>query len=259
MNFFTKMLDFSDKVVIVTGGLGLIGRQVCSAFNEFNATVIVMDISSELFDEYFSSCKNIHFFKMDITDPSEIESCIKRLIKDFRKIHVWINTAYPRSADWGNFIDNVSYESWNENLKIHLGGYFWSSKLILEVMKKQQTGNLINFGSTYGVVGPNFDVYKGTDMTMPVAYAAIKGAITNLTRYFAALYGPYNIRVNCIAPGGIYNNQPEKFVEKYNELTPLKKMGKDYEIAMPTVFLASEAASYITGQTLLVDGGWTAI
>lgn len=258
MNFFTKMLDFSDKVVIVTGGLGLIGRQLVLAFNEFNATVIVLDLLSERFEEYFSSCENIHFFKTDIAEPKEIQTSVERIIKDFRKIDVWINAAYPRTADWGKAIDEVSFESWNENLKLHLGSYFWSSKLVLEIMKAQKSGALINFGSIYGVVGPNFDVYKGTEMTMPVAYAAIKGAITNLTRYFATLYGPYNVRVNCIAPGGIYNHQPEEFVKNYNQLTPLKRMGRDYEIAMPTIFLASQAASYITGQTLLVDGGWTA-
>jgi NAD(P)-dependent dehydrogenase (short-subunit alcohol dehydrogenase family) len=258
LDFFTKMLEFSGKVVAVTGGLGLIGKQVSLAFNEFDATLVVLDIHPDLFDKYFASYPNIHFLKMNITEPDEIKAGVEKIIKDFQKIDVWVNTAYPKTKDWGKFIDDVSFESWNKNISMHLGGYFWSSKLVLDEMKTRKSGSLINFGSMYGAIGPNFNVYAGTDMTTPVAYSAIKGALASLTRYLATLYGAYNIRVNCIAPGGVHNNQNENFVKRYNELTPLRRMGKAYEIAMPTVFLASEAASYITGQILMVDGGWTA-
>jgi NAD(P)-dependent dehydrogenase (short-subunit alcohol dehydrogenase family) len=251
------MVDFTDKVVVVTGGLGLIGKQVVMAFCEFNATVIVLDRSPDLFDQYFSSYQNTHFYQVDVEKPNEIENSINNIIGLFNKIDVWVNIAYPRTKDWGHFIDMVSFESWNDNLKMHLGSYFWTSKLVLEEMKKKSSGSLINFGSIYGIVGPNFSLYEGTDMTVPVAYAAIKGAISSLTKYFASLYGPHKIRVNCIAPGGIFDHQAENFVERLNVLTPLRRMARDYEIAMPTLFLASEAASYITGHVLTVDGGWT--
>lgn len=258
---FKDMLDFSGKNIVVAGGLGLIGSHICDAFAELNGKVIIADIDEEKFKKMrevkiFNKDKYT-FLHMDISNPNRIKDSIQEILQSYSIIHVWINLAYPRTEDWGNRLEDVSYESWDKNVKMHLGGYFWASKLVLENMKNQGYGCLINFGSTYGVVGPNFDIYKGTDMTMPAPYSAIKGAIVNLSRYFATLYGPYNVRVNTICPGGIFSDQDPRFVKRYNELTPLKRMGRAEEIAIPTVFLASDGASYITGHTLMVDGGWT--
>ncbi len=127
------------------------------------------------------------------------------------------------------------------------------------VMKEQCRGSIINMGSTYGVVGNDFTVYEGTDITGPMAYAAVKGGIVNLTRYLASYFGKYNVRVNTMCPGGIFDHQNSVFVRNYENSTPLKRMGRPDEIASAVLFLASEAASYITGATVMVDGGWTAI
>ena len=264
MKKFKEMIDFIGENIVITGGLGLIGKHVCTAFAEFNGNVIVADINEGTFKNWIKevdkSIRNkFSFVYFDISNPNGIEKGLKEILESINTIDVWVNLAYPRTDDWGNFIDDVTFESWDKNVKMHLGGYFWSSKLVLEKMKRQGHGCLINFGSTYGVVGPNFDIYKNTGMTMPVAYSATKGAIVNLSRYFATLYGPYNVRVNTICPGGIFDNQNPEFVKKYSVLTPLKRMGRPEEIAMPVVFLASDAASYITGATIMVDGGWTAI
>lgn len=263
MKKFVEMINFTGQNIVITGGLGLIGKHVSEAFAEFNGSVIIADINEEAFESWVQqrnkSVKNkISFIYFDISNPKAIEEGIKKIVRSVNTMDVWVNLAYPRNDDWGNFIDDVTFESWEENVKMHLGGYFWSSKLVLEKMKEQGHGCLINFGSTYAVVGPNFDIYKNTGMTMPVAYSAIKGGIVNLSRYFATLYGPYNIRVNTICPGGILNNQNPEFVKNYSTLTPLKRMGNPEEIAMPVIFLASDGASYITGQTIMVDGGWTA-
>lgn len=258
---FKKMMDFTGKVVVITGGAGLIGKEVSLAFLEHGASVVVADMDEKIFRGIFCDFLDsgkISFERFDITNPSGIGKGIKKIIGKFKKIDVWVNSAYPRTPDWGNYIDDVTFSSWDKNIRMQLGGYFWSSKLVLEYMKKKRSGCLINFGSTYGVVGPNFDIYKGTDMTMPVAYSAIKGAVVNLTRYLAALYGGHNIRVNCICPGGVFNGQNPGFVKRYGNLTPLKRMAKNTEMAMPTLFLASDAASYITGHVLMVDGGWCA-
>ena len=260
---FKGMFDFKGKNIVITGGLGLIGKHVCRAFAEFNGNVIIADVDEKSFKNWIREINEFEknkfsFVYFDISNPDGIEEGLKKILESINTIDVWVNLAYPKTDDWGNFIDSVTFASWDKNVQMHLGGYFWSSKLVLEKMKKQGHGCLINFGSTYGVVGPNFDIYKNTGMTMPVAYAAIKGAIVNLSRYFAALYGPYNIRINTICPGGIFNNQNSRFVKRYTTLTPLKRMGRPEEIAMPVVFLASDAASYITGQTIMVDGGWTA-
>ena len=126
-------------------------------------------------------------------------------------------------------------------------------------MVKNVHSSIVNIGSIYGVVGPDFTVYDGTSMTMPAAYAAIKGGILNLTRYLSSYYGPKQIRVNAVSPGGIFDNQSTIFIENYNKKVPLRRMGMPEDISPAVVFLLTEDAKYITGQNIIVDGGWTAI
>jgi NAD(P)-dependent dehydrogenase (short-subunit alcohol dehydrogenase family) len=124
-------------------------------------------------------------------------------------------------------------------------------------MKKQGYGNIVNIGSIYGIVAPDFSIYENTAFTMPAAYSAIKGGIINFTKYLANYYANFNIRVNCVSPGGIFNNQDINFVKKYETKVPLKKMARPDQVAPSIIFLLSESASYITGHNLIVDGGWT--
>ena len=126
-------------------------------------------------------------------------------------------------------------------------------------MAEQKSGSIINMASIYGVVGPDFSVYNGTSMTMPAAYSAIKGALVNFTRYLASYFGPQQIRVNAVSPGGIFDNQNEIFVENYCNKVPMRKLGMPEDIAPTVAFLLSDDAKYITGQNIIIDGGWTSI
>ena len=126
-------------------------------------------------------------------------------------------------------------------------------------MKNQEFGSIVNISSIYGTVGPDFTIYEGTNMTMPAAYSAIKGGVINFTRYLASYLGPQNIRVNTISPGGIFDNQPANFVDNYNKKVPLRRMGLPNDITPSVIFLLSDESSYITGQNIIIDGGWTAI
>ena len=117
----------------------------------------------------------------------------------------------------------------------------------------------VNIASIYGVVGNDPNLYEGTLITPPAAYSAIKGGIVNLTRYLAAFYGPHGIRVNSLSPGGIYNDQEKTFVEAYKSRVPLKRMGSPLDISPVVEFLLSDKSGYITGQNVIVDGGWTCI
>ena len=127
-------------------------------------------------------------------------------------------------------------------------------------MKEERNGSIVNIASIYGIVGNDFSVYKNTDgMTSPAAYSAIKGGIVNLTRYLSSYLGEYNIRVNCVSPGGVFNNQHPNFVKQYSKRVPLKRLASPDEISPAVTFLLSEGARYITGHNLVVDGGWTAI
>src|SRR3989304_8747593 len=144
------------------------------------------------------------------------------------------------------------------NVDNHLGGYFVMCKETAMIMKERGGGSMINLASIYGVVAPDFSIYEGTEMTMPVAYASIKAGVIAMTKYIATYFGTHNIRANVISPGGIHDNQAPSFVEKYSRKTPLGRMGKPHEIVGAVIYLASDASSYVTGQNILVDGGWTA-
>lgn len=246
MNFSLK-----NKVIVVTGGNGLLGKQFINKFTEDGAIAITADINVDLQDP--------NFVLMDITEEASVLNAVNKIVLTHGRIDGWINNAYPRTTDWGEKLDNIVFASWQKNIDMHLNGYFLCCQTVLAQMAKQGFGSLINMSSIYGLVGPDFTIYEGTDMTMPAAYAAIKGGLNNLTRYLAAYYGPNQVRVNALSPGGIFDNQSETFVNNYNKKVPLRRMGNPQDIVSAAHYLLSDEASYVTGHNLLVDGGWTAI
>ena len=254
---FPDKFSLKGKTAVVTGGAGLIGKPVCIGLAEAGAKTYIGDINEKKGKNLSKENSNINWIYLDITDIKSVKNCIIKVIKNEKKIDVWINAAYPRTKDWTNKFEDVKQESWKKNVDMHLNGYFLCCQQIIEHMKKNKNGCIINFGSIYGIIGPDFSIYKNTNWTMPAAYSAIKGGIVNFTRYLATLYAKHGIRVNAICPGGIYDKQPESFVKNYSKKTPMGRMGKPEEIAGPVLFLASDAASYITGHVLMVDGGWT--
>ncbi|MFW6040848.1 MAG: oxidoreductase [Thermoplasmatota archaeon] len=250
-----------NKTAVVTGGAGLIGEQVVRALAEASANVLIADIDTErglkLEERLSENGLEVFSKNLDITDEHSIREIIELGEEKYSNIDIWINCAYPRTDDWGEKFENISHSSLKKNVDMHLNGYFLCCQKNAEDMKKKDGGVIINFGYTYGVVAPKFNIYEGTDMTMPATYSAIKGGIINFTRYLATYYAPYDIRVNAICPGGVYDGQDETFVKNYSKNTPLGRMAKPEEIAGPVLFLCSDAASYVTGEVMMVDGGWT--
>jgi len=247
--------SLQDKVIVVTGGSGLIGKGLVNSIAENDGIVMVADIINN-----FKSPINerIKFIKTDINSKDTIIKMIEKIVKEYRKIDGLINCAYPKNKNYGRKFEDVTYEDFCENLRIHAGGYFLITQQIAQVMIKQNYGNIINFGSMYGCAAPRFEIYEGTEMTSPVEYAAIKGAIINLTRYLASYLGKNNIRVNCISPGGVYDHQPEIFVNKYLQKVLIeKRMANVDDLTGAVLFLLSDVSKYITGQNIVVDGGWS--
>ena len=260
MNYLNNFL-LTGKTAFITGGCGLIGKEICAAISQAAAKTVIIDIDKqrgrELVQELTSAGASVYYEYCDLTKLTEISKFVEELEKKYKKIDIWINNAYPRTKNWGDKVEDLSLEDWRKNVDIQLNSYSWLSREVALCMKKQHGGSIINFGSIYGVVSPDFSLYEGTDSTSPMAYAAIKGGVVNLTRYLAAYFGKYNIRVNTICPGGIFNNQDKKFVKNYEYRAPLARMGTPQEVASTALFLASDASSYITGATIMVDGGWT--
>ena len=243
------MHELKDKTIVVTGGSGLLGGAFCAAIRSAGGRAINADIGVE--DDL--AADTLH---LDITSEASVEGLLAKLRTAGIQLHGWVNNAYPRTKDWGAKFEDIPFASWQKNVDMHLNGYFLCCQRVLEHLRESGTGSVVNIGSIYGSLGPDFSVYAGTPMTMPAGYAAIKGGLINLTRYLASYYGPHGIRVNALSPGGIFDHQPESFVAAYESKTPLRRMGKPADITAPLVFLLSDGAGYVTGQNLMVDGGW---
>lgn len=257
MNDYRDIFSLRGKVAMVTGGAGLIGREIARALSDLGALVYVADISEGKGAER-PGRENVRFVSLDITSESSIDGAVAEVLNEAGRIDVLVNSAYPRTQDWGVKFEKVPFASWQENVNNQLGGYFLCCQKVAERMKEQGGGSIINIGSIYGSVAPDFSIYEGTEMTMPVAYSAIKGGIAALSRYMATYYGASKIRTNVVSPGGVFDGQSQSFVDRYNAKTPLGRMGVPADVAGAVLFLASDASAYVTGQNLLVDGGWTA-
>ena len=241
-----------EKIIIVTGGSGLLGRAMVADIKKKGGIAINLDVVVESDLEQGT-------WKTDITNDHSINDAVNAIIKKYGRIDGLVNNAYPRTKDWGSQFENIVADSWRRNIDMQLNSYFVISQRVLKQMKLQQSGSIVNIASIYGVVGNDYTVYEGTEIVPPAAYSAIKGGTINFSRYLASYFGKENIRVNCVSPGGIFDNQPAAFVKNYEHKVPLKRMGNPEDIAPSVSFLLSEEAKYITGQNLIVDGGWTAI
>lgn len=241
-----------DKVIVVTGGSGLLGKAIIEDISSKGGIAVNTDVSIETDLE-----KNE--VKCDITTDKSIKEAVKHVLDHFGRIDGLVNNAYPRTKDWGAPFEEIEPESLRKNVDWQLNSYIIFCQQVIIAMKGLSQGSIVNITSIYGVVGNDFGVYEGTGMEPPAAYAAIKGGLINLTRFLASKYGPKNIRVNCVSPGGIFDHQQEGFVKAYEKKVPMKRMGNPDDIAPAVSFLLSEESKYITGQNLIVDGGWTAI
>jgi len=246
------MNKLKGKIIIVTGGNGLLGREIISKAIFEGAICINIDINHE-------TTNDLSRIKCDITHPDSINDAISILHNKYQRIDGLVNNAYPRTEDWGLKFEKIKFTSWQSNIDLQLNSYFYFTQQVSNFMVEHKSGLIINMASIYGMVAPDFTIYEGTEMTLPAAYSAIKGGIINFSRYLAAYLGPKGVRVNCISPGGIFDNQNPVFVENYNKKVPMKRMGLPIDISPAVTFLLSEEASYITGQNIAIDGGWTCI
>ena len=255
--------NLKDKVIVITGGAGRIGSEFAKAVIENDGIAIIADINEELglkVKEYLSkelNTKNIDFVKLDITSKSSLNSCINFLNDKYKKIDALVNNAYPRNKNYGRHFFDVEYEDFIQNLGLNLGGYFTASQQFSKYFKNQGYGNIINISSIYGVVAPRFEVYDNTPMTMPVEYAAIKSGLIHLTKYMAKYFKGMNIKVNALSPGGIFDHQPEAFLEKYKEKCLNKGMLDKSDLKGTLVYLLSDMSKFVNGQNIVVDDGFS--
>lgn len=246
------MKTLKEHVIIVTGGSGLIGKAILKDITDKGGIAVNLDLNID------TDLENGQL-ACDITSFDNIQNAVKEIMKHYGCIDGLVNSAYPRTDDWGVPFEEINAESLSRNVDWQLNSYILFCKEVIKVMKPAQKGSIVNIASIYGVVGNDFTIYEGTGMEPPAAYTAIKGGLINISRFLASKYGADGIRVNCVSPGGIFDHQNDKFVKAYEQKVPMKRMGNPIDIAPAVSFLLSDEAAYITGQNLVVDGGWTAI
>ena len=252
-----------NKVVVITGGAGLIGKEFVKAVIENGGIAIIADINEQIGQEVKENISkelntsNIDFIKLDITSKESLNKCLNYLDKKYKRIDALVNNAYPRNKNYGKDFFEVEYSDFVENTGLNLGGYFTASQQFAQYFKKQGYGNIVNISSIYGVVAPKFEVYENTTMTMPVEYAAIKSGLIHLTKYMAKYFKGMNIKVNALSPGGIFDYQPQAFLDKYKELCLNKGMLDKSDIKGTLVYLLSDMSKYVNGQNIVVDDGFS--
>lgn len=247
--------DLSGRVVVVAGGAGRIGPAVCRALADHGAEVVVADIDPDAGRDVAGEVEGT-FLKCDVTDDAAVEALFGHVSEEFGRLDGQVNMAYPRDETYGERFEDRPIENWRRQIDAQLTSYATLCRGAISRM--DGGGGVVNFGSTYGIQAPDFTVYREADMSpSPAHYSASKGAILNLTRYLASFLGERDIRVNAVSPGGVYEDQPEPFVDRYEKNTPLGRMADPEDIAGAVVYLLSDAAAYVTGQNLVVDGGWT--
>ena len=240
-----------DKIIIVTGGSGLIGKSIINDITHKNGIAINADINVD-------TNLDKRTIKTDITSEESIKETIFKVVEKFGKIDGLVNNAYPRTSDWGLEFEKIPFDSWKANVDMQMNSTFLFIQKIMPQLL-QTKGAVVNISSIYGVVGNDMSLYKNTKIKTAPAYTAIKGGIVNFTRYLASYYGREGVRFNCVSPGGIFDNQDPIFVNNYESKVPMGRMGNPDDIAPSVSFLLSEESKYTTGQNLIVDGGWTAI
>ncbi len=246
------------NIVAITGGAGLIGSSFSKSIVENGGKVIIGDVSidrgMELQDNL--GVDNAIFIEVDTSNTDSIDNFLKLGKENFGKIDSAIHCAYPRSGQWGTKFEGLKADGLKDDLFNQLGGAILFSQRLISFYRGQGYGNLVHVSSIQGVAAPKFEHYEGTKMVSPIEYSAIKSGIISITKYLAKYCKNENIRVNCISPGGILDNQPEVFLEKYNSLCSSKGMMDSKDLNGTIVYLLSSMSSYVNGQNIIIDDGW---
>ena len=259
-----KLLDISGRVCLITGATGYCGRSITHALSELGCDVIILDhpksdlnqLSNEITRKYGNK---VSIISCDLEKSKEIDEIPNKIKNEFDSFDILINNAAfvgdSNLKGWSTSLENQSLDTWRRAFEVNLTSCFHIIKSTKKLLEKSSHASIINIGSIYGLYGPDLSIYEGTDMNNPAAYSASKGGLLQLSRWMSTVLAP-QIRVNSISPGGILRGQPPKFIESYIKKTPLKRMGTESDIVGAVIYLASDLSSWVTGQNLIVDGGW---
>ena len=246
-------MDIRDKVIVIIGSEGLLGKEIADHLIAMKSKVVKSDLSIKDTSENDSEL----IMNVNITSEQSLQNLFKKTLDKFDSIDCLINVAYPKTNNFGQDLQSVSYDDFCESINLHLGGYFLASKVFAENFLTLGQGNIINFSSIYGSISPKFEIYENSTFGMPIEYAAIKSALIHMTKYFAKYYSGKNIRFNTISPGGIFDNHEESFAKLYAYHCLNKGMLDPKDILGLVEFLISDNSRYLNGQDIILDDGFT--
>jgi NAD(P)-dependent dehydrogenase (short-subunit alcohol dehydrogenase family) len=267
MNTVRKIKDLMSlkgRRALITGATGGIGKEIAITIAELGGDLILVDrphSNYDLIKETISSNWNVDVECIDCdleSKESRIE-LINSVVNSGLNLEILINNAAfageSNLEGWVEDFDKQSIETWRRAIEVNLTAPFHLCRDFSTLLNKEGSGSIINIASIYGVNAPDYSLYEATEMGNPAAYSASKGGLIQLTRWLSTTVAP-NIRVNSISPGGVFRNQPEAFVDRYNAKTPLGRMATEEDFKGVVAFLSSDLSMYVTGQNILVDGGW---
>lgn len=259
-------MSLKGRRALITGATGGIGQEIALTIAELGGDLLLVDrpssdyglVTQKIFDNWDV---NIECIDCDLENEASRNYLIDKAIKSDKNLDILINNAAfvgeSNLEGWVEDFDKQSLETWNRALEVNLTAPFHLSQAFTPLLRKNNNGSIINIASIYGMNAPDYSLYEGTNMGNPAGYSASKGGLIQLTSWLATTVSP-DIRVNSISPGGVWRNQPSKFVERYESRTPLGRMATEEDFKGVVAYLASDLSAYVTGQNIVVDGGWTA-
>ena len=264
----TNLIDLSGRTVVVTGACGILGSVFVAMLTGAGARVIGLDLPAAIDTHHRVNSEpgEVHYEAVDLADPDDVTLVANGVIDRFGTPYGLVNNAASKGSDVSAFMKDaleITPRTWREVTSVNLDGTFFVTQAFGRAMVTAGRGSILFIGSIYGERGPDPRVYEGSmylgqRIDTPPVYSATKAGLSGLTRYLAAYWGGHGVRVNCICPGGVSSGQNDAFTTRYSSRVPMRRMARPEDIAAPVVFFLSDAAGYINGQTLLVDGGLSA-
>ena len=269
---YAPLFDLTGRRAIITGACGTLGPAFAAALAEMGASVVVSDIDASNAEALAAELAQVHGRRTlglfcDVSDAAAVDEMIERAVQTFGGIDILVNNAQaanPNPTRYFDPLENYSFEEWRRRMSVDLDGMFLVAQGTARCMAKQDTGGaIVQVASIYGALGPDQRIYEGATfrgarINLPPVYSAAKGGVIGLTRWLATWGADKGIRVNALVPGGVEGGQNDEFVKKYCQRVPLGRMARREEVASSLLWLVSDAASYVTGQTIFVDGGLSA-
>ena len=264
MRTISDLMNLKGKRALITGAVGGLGQEIALTIAELGGDLLLVDLPNTDYttvtQKVLDSCNvQVECVDCDLENEVERNSLISKVNTDSKGLNILINNAaFVGSSElqgWGTAFEKQTLETWRRALEVNLTAPFHLCQALTPLLKNSAGANIINIGSIYGEYGPDWRLYDGTSMANPAAYGASKGGLIQLTRWLSTTLAP-SIRVNAISPGGVFRNQPDLFVKRYETRTPLARMATENDFRGIIAYLASDMSSYVTGQVISVDGGW---